>query len=211
MSNIVIIGAHSDDAEISMGGTIAKWSKKYNIYLVITSKSNYSSYEGNSMRTEEQVRLEQNKASKVLGIHKTIFLNFKTKQVPYNKIIIEQLNKILDQLKPKFIFTHCIEDKHQDHANTAKAVISASRYFNNVYMFEPIFPSNLYTMYKPMIYSDITNYFDIKIKSIQAHKSQYKQKTHWYNTLKSLGQLRGAEINTEYAESFMPIKGTLNI
>ena len=40
MKNILIIASHIDDAELGMGGTIAKLSKNNNITLYILCKGN---------------------------------------------------------------------------------------------------------------------------------------------------------------------------
>ena len=135
MNNVIVIGSHFDDIELSAGGTIALLSKKYNIIAIVTSLSDYADYEGNIIRTETQARIEGEKGLLTLGVKEIYRLNYQTKKIPYNSTIIEDLNKIIDLYAPELIIIPWINDTHPDHSNTAKSAISASRYYNTIWMY----------------------------------------------------------------------------
>lgn len=208
---ILAIGAHGDDIELSSGGTLARFvQKKHQVFCLVTSSSNYTSYNGEILRTEQEAKTETINGLKTLGIKENniILLNYPTKKVPYNNAIIEQINVYIDKIKPDLIITYCLNaESHQDHLNTVKSVLSAARYQNNIWMFEPIYPSKLSNItFKPIIYVDISSTIDLKIKALKAHVSQYKKYPHWKDLILSLARVRGIEIKTRYAEAFEPIK-----
>lgn len=207
---ILAVGAHYDDLELSCGGTLAKFRKeKHQVFCIVVSSSNYSSYKGKVLRTKKQSEDEGYSGLTTLHIPLTsiINLNFPTKQVPFNNIIIEKINKWIDSIQPDLILTHGLNDSHQDHINTSRSVMSAARYCKNIWMFETLYPSKLNTIvFKPVIYVDISDTLEIKLQAIKAHKSQWKKYPYWNDLIISLARLRGIENKCQYAEAFEPIK-----
>lgn len=212
--NILAIGAHYDDIELSAGGTLAKMIKQgHNVYAIITSASNYTSYNNRELRSKEQSDSEGLAGLFVLGFRKDRIINlqYPTKKVPFDNVIVEKINKIIDDVKPDIIITHHpYAESHQDHINTAKSVMAASRYQNTIWVFEPLYPSKLSSVpFKPTKYVDISDTLTLKIASLKAHKSQWRKYPHWNDLVKCLARVRGIEINTKYAESFEIIKDNL--
>jgi LmbE family N-acetylglucosaminyl deacetylase len=202
---ILAIGAHADDCEIAMGGTLANFVKqKYKVKIVIMSQSASINYDGKMLRSAQQTQEEEKNALKILGISDYTFLNFPNKDVPYNSISVETLNRIIDDFNPNLIFTHWIFDTHQSHRNTGLAVVSAARNYNNILFFEPFPPSGRsYLPFKTQFYSDITDTIEQKLNSLKKHKSQYiKYGDEWIEATKARAKLRGFECQKKYAECF---------
>lgn len=213
MKKILCIGAHADDVEIAMGGTIVNFIKNKNkVKIIIMSNSSYTDYNGKLLRSIKQAKKEEYKSLKVLGVSDYIFLNFPTKDIPYNSNSIETLNKIIDNFKPNLIFTHWIFDTHQSHKNTGLATISAARNYNNILFYEPFPPSGRsYLPFKIQLYSDISNVINKKIDSLKKHKSQYiKYGKEWTEAVKARAKLRGFECQKQYAECFEILRMELN-
>lgn len=207
--NILAVGAHFDDIELACGASLSlAINKGHKVYVIIVSSSDYKDYTGKILRTKEQAKEEGFKALNLLGITHIYLLDYSTKKVPYNAKIIEEINKIIDYEKIDLIITHHLNESHQDHQNTAKATISACRYKNNIWMYEPLYPSNLSNqVFKPSIYIDITSTLNNKINAIKAHKSQYKKYSKdWVDLIKARARVRGIEIKTKYAEAFEVLK-----
>lgn len=207
--NILAIGAHFDDIEISMGGTIAKAIKKeHYVKCLIMTESDYSNYDGTLMRSKELSQQEGISALAILGVTDIDIFNFSTKNMPYNSQSVEAINKIIDKVKPDMIFTHHINDTHQAHKNTAWATISASRYYNTIYMYEPTYPSGRGAEpFNPHCYINISDTIDLKITSLKAHESQYKKYgKHWIEAIKGRARMRGLECGSDYAECFTVVR-----
>jgi LmbE family N-acetylglucosaminyl deacetylase len=205
---ILTIGSHFDDLELSCGGTIAKFaSQGHIIWSIMTAKSDYTSYNGIILRTEQQAKEEGTKGLLSLGVEKVICLNYPTKDVPFDSKIIESLNRWIDIFNPDIIITHALNESHPDHYNTAKSVMAAARYQKTIWMFETLYPSKTSTqLFRPLIYVDISNFLNLKLKSLQEHKSQIEKYSYWKDLIISLARVRGIEIGTQYAEVFDVIK-----
>lgn len=216
---IVAIGAHSDDIEISCGGTIAKAVRKgHEVLMVVMTISEYGDYTGKILRTPEEVEEEGKKAAEILGA-KLITLNFPTKDMPYSSESVEALDKIFNEFQPDIILTHWPHDTHQAHRRASLASISAARYFNTILMYEPMMPSGRsYHGFRAQVYIDISEYNDIKREALKAHTSQYKKygTAYWLNAVEARAKLRGFEMQSkaelcEFAECYevMRLKLTL--
>lgn len=214
MKNIAIVIAHSDDEILSMGGTLFKLRDK-NPIIIYTSKSAYNTFTGQIERTEEETEIETDQALISLGFNPTnkICLNYPTKYVPYNSEIIEKLDKLFHDYNITTVFTHAIDDTHSDHANTARAVLTAARRINSIFTFEPIFPANSISLYQPKTYIDISGQpYERKILALLQHVSQVKKYGQvWLDSVDALSRIRGIEINKERAECFCCIKQELDI
>jgi LmbE family N-acetylglucosaminyl deacetylase len=208
----LIVVAHADDAELSMGGTLNELIKKdYQIKIVHTTLSDYTDYNNKTLRTRAQAIDESSTALNSFGITDSQFLNFRTKRLQYNNETVEAINKIIDTFEPTIIFTHHVEDRHQDHCNTAKSVIGAARYHDNVLMFEPVYPSNTHLGFQPQIYIDMSTSMQNKLYALSLHKTQFQKYDHWNELVISLARTRGIEIGVKYAEAFMPLKMRLSL
>lgn len=202
---ILAIGCHIDDIEIACGGVLAQAIKnKHTVKTLIMTKSDYSDYRGKIYRTQLQALSEGIEALKVLGIEDYKILNFPTKDVPYNSSSIEAINKVIDDFNPDLILTHWSFDTHQAHQSTSLATISASRYKNNILLYEPFPPSGRsYIAFKPQVYIDISDTINLKLKSLKKHKTQHKKYgNQWIEAVKGRAKLRGFECNKNYAEVF---------
>ena len=98
--NILIVGAHPDDYELGMAGTIRKHvSNKDNVFSIIMSN-------GEIIGDTEMRKKEAIKSANYLGIKKTYFLNFKDTRVPSGINAIKELEKIIVKTKStEFILT----------------------------------------------------------------------------------------------------------
>jgi LmbE family N-acetylglucosaminyl deacetylase len=205
-SNILAIGAHLDDIEITCGGLLADamlQSKK--ITMLVLSDSSYCSYDGKIGRTKEEALAEGKNAANILGAD-LIILDFPTKDIPFNSISIEAIEEIVNKIKPDLIITHWVYDSHPSHRNTAQATIAACRYYNNIIMFEPVMPSGrTYQGFRGQIYHTVSDRaLEIKIAALKAHDSQWKKYggDDWINAIIARGIHRGFEIGGKNAECF---------
>lgn len=209
---ILAVGAHLDDIELACGGTLARAVKNgHTVKMITMSKSGYTNYDGRVMRTNEIAVEEGKKAAAVLGVEEFDILDFDNKDIPYDSSVIEVLDEKISQFKPDMIFTHWPFDTHQAHVGTSKSVISAARRYNTIYFFEPISPSGRsYVGFRPQIYVDISDYIDIKIKSLEQHSSEMnKFGPGWVRGVQARAAFRGYEMNRDYGEVFEALRTEL--
>jgi LmbE family N-acetylglucosaminyl deacetylase len=215
MNNVSIVVSHIDDEVLSCSGIITKTNPE-NLVLIYTSTSDYIDLDGTIHRTREQAITErENSLIQLLESFKLptiIDLNYPTKEVPYNHVIIEQIDKIFRDYNIDTVFTHSYSDTHSDHHNTARAVFTASRKVPNLFTFEPIFPAQLTSLFQPNTYLDISDIYERKIKALKAQESQFrKYGSKWIDSIDALSRLRGIECGVTRSECFSTIKQRLEL
>ena len=211
---ILAIGAHYDDLELSCGGTIAKFCEEgHEVFINVVTASDYTSYDGQILREKYEAEKEGISGLKKLGVKefKIKCLGYKTKEVPFDYTLIENINRSIDTIRPDLVITHQpYAESHNDHINTAKSTLAAARKCNAIWCFEPLYPSKVSTVpFKPVKYVDISPYLVLKIESLKQHVSQFAKYPYWEDLVTSLARVRGIEIGVKYAESFEIIKDTL--
>lgn len=202
--NILVFGAHPDDIEIGMGGTLVKFSKKGN---------NVKGYVA-TLPDEKEGRIKEAQISAdILGIDiKLLDMNFD--ELYHNRKIVEIIDSIIVEFKPDMVFTHWNKDSHQDHNALTRGVIAATRKNNcSVYMYEQTLPGGIVPYsFQAQMFIDISNEIEEKLSSISAHKSQLvRNGDEWINGVKGRAMYRGNQINVKYAEAFQVIKYICNL
>ncbi len=200
----LFIGAHLDDIELAAGGTIAKLVKcGHKVLMLCLSKSDYVNLHGETLRVVDEALYEGHVAAKILGAELHV-LDFPTKDIPYNSMVVEAIEMEMSLFKPDIIFTHNVNDTHQAHISTALSTLSAARRFNTIFFYEPIYPSGrAHIPFRPDMYIDISGFMEVKLDSLRAHKSQYdKYGDVWLNAVKARAEFRGFENGLRLAECF---------
>jgi len=207
--NILFIGAHFDDIELGCGGTVIKHIKNGdNVYMYILTDSEYSNYDNKLIRSKEIALIEGQNAASILGIKKgnLIHEGLKTKTLTPSFELIEKINKILDKLNIDTVYTHWVNDIHQDHSSVGQATLTASRHIPRVLMYR----SNWYITnipFKDNFYVDISPYIKTKINAIKAHENEYKKfGDNWIDFVNCQNKCNGIKINVRYAEVFEIVK-----
>jgi LmbE family N-acetylglucosaminyl deacetylase len=198
--NILVFGAHPDDIEIGMAGTICRLAAcGHTIYSCVAT-----------IPDERELRLrEAREAARILGIKEVIALPLRSSQLGYNRATIGAVDQVIRQFSPHSVFTHWNEDSHQDHVNVTRCIIAATRKNSfNVYMYEQTIPGGITPAgFRAQYLVDISRYIERKVASIQAHASQLRRNGEWWSEgVRGRAMYRGYQIHTRYAEAFEIIK-----
>jgi LmbE family N-acetylglucosaminyl deacetylase len=183
---IVSIGAHPDDAEIGLGGTLYKHrSRGDDVHIILCTLGGVS---GDPDEREKEAR----HAANILGCHLHI-LDYPVTKL--NRASLEFSNcikEVIDIINPDRIYVHSMFDSHQVHVAISESVLNTVKEINQVLLYESISSST--TEFRPNAFVDITNFMDNKIESIKAHKSQSNRIYVKPNVIRSLA-------NTRYIQS----------
>jgi len=196
--NIVAIGAHPDDIELGVGGSVALHKQRGDAvrFLVLTK--------GGELSERSQREREARTAANILDVDDIHFLGFEDTAVPYDGNIVKRINNHLTDVEADRVYIHTEEDTHQDHRHAALSSVAASRNIDEVLAFES--PSTR-SSFDPQYYNSLTEgVLEQKIESIRAHESQQKKKYLEAEAMKGLARFRGRQANTRYAESFQVIR-----
>jgi len=168
MKKIVVITAHPDDAEIGMGMRIAKHTQIGDkVILVVATGGEYKEY--------NKSRYNQNKkASKILGITKEYFLEYKCGALnEAQNQLRANLEAIISTEQPDIVYTSFPNDIHVDHEIVSKQAKIASRAVPTLIYFRVV---NSYNFTPNLFFFGNADLFNTKIKSIECYKNEVARK-----------------------------------
>ena len=202
--NILVFGAHPDDIEIGMGGTVAKLSRLgHNVKLIIATLPNFTERDKKEERKMEAIR-----SSKVLGCPEPDFLDLPTEQMVHSRKLIGIMDKYMLDYKPAAVFTQWIGDSHQDHQALTKSVVSGSRDTTDLYMYETTIPGGITEQaFRPQLFINMTDYIEPKKSALECFESQQARcGPIWIDAIVGRAAYRGYQLNCKYAEAFEIIR-----
>ncbi|MGG2092863.1 bacillithiol biosynthesis deacetylase BshB1 [Bacillus sp. S13(2024)] len=214
--HILAFGAHADDVEIGMAGTIAKYTKQgYEVGICDLTEADLSSNGTVELRKQEAIE-----AARRLGVQKRMNLAMPDRGLYMKEEYIQEIVKIIRTHKPKLVFVPFYEDRHPDHANCAKLVEEAI-FSAGIRKYMPeIPPHRVQSLYfymingfhKPDFCIDISSYISHKIAALEAYESQFTKGENgvitpltegYVETVVAREKMFGKEVGVTYAEGFM--------
>jgi N-acetylglucosamine malate deacetylase 1 len=215
--DILTFGAHADDVEIGMAGTIFKYTNKgYRVGICDLTEAELSSNGTVDIRKEEAA-----KAAKEIGVSYRKNLAFKDRGLMVNDEVLKKVVAIIRETKPTYVFSPFAIDRHPDHGKCAEIVAEAV--FNagiRKYVDEGNFPAHkvkdhysyfINGFHQPDFVEDITDVIEQKKAALLAYKSQFFKGEHgtdtpltdgYIETVVSRERLIGKEVGVTYAEGF---------
>lgn len=175
--DILAFGAHPDDVEISASGTILKHVEMgYKCGVIDLTQGELGTRGSGELRLKEAENAKKILGLEVrenLGFSDGFFQNDREHQLP--------IMKMIRKYRPEIIMANSVQDRHPDHGKAAKLVadscfLSGLRKIDTGQ--EAWRPKAVYHYIQdefidPDLIIDITPYFDKKIESILAYRSQF--------------------------------------
>lgn len=220
--DILAIGSHPDDVELSCAGTIAKEVDRGKKVGILDLTRGELGTRGNAEIRAKEAR----EAARILGLKMRHNLEFSDGFFENNTAHQLEIIKILRKYRPEIVLCNAVEDRHIDHAKGADLVryacfLSGLRKIETIcdqknqeawrpkHVFHYIQWKNL----EPDFVVDISGYIEKKMEAVKAYKSQfYDEKNNEPETpisssnfLESIAYRArdlGRLINTDYAEGF---------
>ncbi|CAM2797431.1 bacillithiol biosynthesis deacetylase BshB1 [Paenibacillus sediminis] len=213
--DILIFGAHADDAEIGMAGTIAKHvAAGYKVGICDLTEAEMS-----SNGTVELRKQEAQAAADVLGLTIRTNLGLPDRGLFVTPEIIAAVTSEIRRHKPKIIFAPYWEDRHPDHVMCSKIVEEAV--FNaklRRYMPElpPVNVQQLYFYFindlgQTDLIVDVTEQYEVKERALSCYESQFSSASSavvtplnqgYVERVKARDSLVGQRQLIPYAEGF---------
>src|SRR5437764_1785236 len=204
--SFLVFGAHPDDIEIGMGGTVSTLNGLgYDVNLVVATLPNFVKTD-----TKEQRQMEATMSAKVMGSKQPEFLDLSPDEITFGRKFVTMIDGIIRKYNPQAVFTQWIGDSHQDHQALTRAVIAASRDLDNLFMYETTLPGGITEYaFRPQLYVDISETLETKKNGINCFDSQkIRCGDLWIDSIVGRGMYRGYQMNAKYAEAFEVIKVT---
>ena len=207
MKNILVIGAHYDDAELGAGGTMAKLAAEgKNVYkLTLTDNVTKSSHLHINVEYETSVR-ESALACEVLGVKEiTEFEPVECCHLFYDTETMQRVEDVLYKYSIDTVFMHYNDDLNQDHISASKICLTAARHCQNVFFYQ----SNLYILprvFTPTVYFDISDYIDKKREALYKYTGDHNRFNSLFETNIERNHVWGYSNKCAYAEGFVAQK-----
>ena len=220
--DILAIGIHPDDVELSCSGTIAKhiaFGKK--VGILDLTQGELGTRGNAELRTKEA-----NEAAIILGVSFRTQLNLKDCFFENNEENQKKIIEIIRKHQPEIILCNAISDRHPDHGRASK-LVSESSFYSGLIKIETHSDNKIQQAWRPKaVYHyiqdqyihpdfviDISDFIDIKHEAIMAYSSQFYNPSsnepetpisskHFIETINSKMSILGRDIGVKFAEGF---------
>ena len=178
--DILIVSPHPDDAELGMGGAIAKFIDEGLAVGVL----DLTSGEPTPFGSEEIRKKETAAASTALGLEWRENLGLPNRSLEPTLDARAALAAVFRRTRPRWIFAPYWIDAHPDHV-AATALIEAARFWAKLTKTDlpgsPHYPERIFYYYcvhlrlipQPAFVLDISDYWEKKLAAIAAYRSQF--------------------------------------
>jgi len=215
MADIVCVGAHPDDVEIGMGGTIAGLARMGADVVVV----DLTDGEPTPFGTRETRAAESAEAAAALGARRAM-LGFENRSLADTAEARTALAEVLRAERPRLLFAPYPEDAHPDHIAASRITEAARFYakFTKTSMAgEPHYPSRVYRymavhlrlVRQPSFIVDISADLPSKLAALRAYRSQFESNPANRGILASLESAAGwwgSRIGVAAGEPFFAIE-----
>lgn len=214
MKKAVIVTPHPDDAELAMGGTIAKMIESDWDVIVV----DLTDGEPTPFGSKEQRQEETSRANRILNIENRICLEMPNRYLQANLDNRKKLAETIRLNQPDLLFGPIKPDYHPDHVEAAKLVDGArfeAKFEKTDMKGIPHWTARQYSYYgvhrqiydKPSFIVDVTDQWDRKIKAIREYESQLKNVSFSLSAsllerAEIVGRYFGQCIGSKYGEPF---------
>jgi N-acetylglucosamine malate deacetylase 1 len=221
---ILVVAAHPDDEVLGCGGTIARYVREgHDVYVVFMTDGVSSRKQTNIQNKIKNRKKSAILASQILGIKLVEILDFPDNGMDTVPIldIVQNLEAVIDKVKPSIVFTHYWGDLNIDHRVTCQSVLTACRPYpaqvvKEIYSFE--IPSStewsspsVENNFNPNNFVDISKTIELKMSALQAYDQEMRNFPHSRSlkAINSLAKVRGAAVGIVAAECFVVIRQTI--
>lgn len=190
--NIIVIGAHPDDADVSSGGTAIKFVQLgHRVLFVSLTNGDAGHYSIGGGVLAKIRKAETEDAGKRFGVTYKVLDNHDGELMPDLRVRLEVI-RLIREWNADIVIGPRPNDYHPDHRNTA-IIIQDAAYMvivPNIVADTPPLKENpvfLYTQdnfqkpypFQPDIAVDISDVYKQKIYGLSAHRSQYFEWLPW--------------------------------
>jgi len=180
--DILAIGAHPDDVELSCSGTLAKEVDKGKKVGILDLTRGELGTRGTAETRDQEAK----NAAEILGVRVRKNLEFSDGFFSNNTAHQLEIIKILRKYRPDVVLCNAIHDRHIDHGKGSRLVSDAC-FLSGLKKIETIYEGNSQKEWRPKhIYHyiqwydiepdfvvDISGFMEKKLESVKAYKTQF--------------------------------------
>ncbi len=220
--DVLVFAAHPDDAELSMGGTIARFTSNGLKVGVIDLTRAELSTRGNVKLRAKETEL----ATKILKLKVRENLGVEDGGISISSDNLKKVVSVIRRFKPSIVFAPYFNDRHPDHIDVSN-LIKRAMFSSGLEKFKTSLAGKSQTAYRPrkifyymQTYTfepsfivDISEHFQTKMKSCKAFASQFHNpslkkedtfisKPEFLDYVEARAKFYGFQIRKKYGEPF---------
>ncbi len=220
--DILAIGAHPDDVELSCSATIAKEIEKGRKVGILDLTKGELGTRGTAEIREKEAKA----AAEILGVSVRENLEFSDGFFVNNVAHQLEIIKVLRRYRPDIVLCNAVDDRHIDHGKGAQ-LVADSCFLSGLRKIETIYNGNSQEAWRPKnvfhyiqwknltpdLVVDVTGFMDKKLESVKAYRSQIFDEnskepetpissSNFLESITYRAKDLGRLIGTEYGEGF---------
>src|SRR5262245_28613100 len=191
---VLAIGAHPDDLELAIGGTLARLARNgaHVVMAVVSIPADF-----------ELRRVEAANAAGILGCELRFLIDGAGTRIDdiKNYQLVGMLDALVRELEPAAVLTHSACEFHRDHIAVHNACLSTQRLKSfDFFLFNPTMTRAVPVAFHPRAYVDISDTMELKMQAIDAHASQFGARGLDTELFRDIARLNGRMVGVKYAE-----------
>jgi len=212
--DFLCVGAHADDVELGMGGTVAKLVRLGHRGAIVDLTDASSGTRG----TPEQRLAEAAQAARILGVER-FNLGFRDGHLDHrDESLRRRFGEFLREHRPRVVFTHPFPDRHPDHEQT-QALVREMGFLSGLAKYDlagdPFRPARVFHWMgardgEPDFCVDVSMDWTTRNRAIDAFSSQFGpvgpetpiSGAAFREVLEARGRYLGSRIRAVHAEGF---------
>lgn len=200
MNKILVLGAHPDDIEFAMGGTLSKLKREgHQIFVAVFSPAL-------QIDQNKHILTELHESMKVYGIKDKEYkvFDFRTRMFPTSSPEIQnEIFNLKKKFNPDIVFSPAENAMHPDHSTIGRCVNSVFQE-TSIYVYEDIRGNHkqMISHWEEISEEDLAK----KIKALRCYRSQFSRHYYDFEKIKHMASARGLQIGKPFVEGFEHIR-----
>jgi len=214
---ILAVGAHPDDVEIGMGGTVAAHTAAGHEVIILDLTRGELATNG----TPEERAEEAAEAARLLGANREN-LGLPDLSFTVDRESVRALVEVIRRLRPTVVLGPYWEDRHPDHVRCSQLVTEAcfaatiAKFAPGPAAHRPVLTAYYFinTEADPSFVIDVSSHYEKKLASLAAHRTQFQRSPqkpletplndpNFLSFVQSRDRLLGAKTGVRFAEGFV--------
>ena len=215
--NVLVVAAHPDDEVLGCGATIARHTAAGDRVHILILADGVGARQGNHGNTSQTRVRAAEAAAAILRAEQPRLLDLPDNRLDSSPLldIVQRVEAVVTEVKPKILYTHHAGDLNIDHRITHQAVMTACRpvpgaCWRRILCFEVASSTEWQTpsaadAFLPNWFVDVTETLTHKLDALQAYAAELRPWPHprSLQAIEHLARWRGANVGLEAAEAFM--------
>ncbi|MBI4348806.1 MAG: PIG-L family deacetylase [Elusimicrobia bacterium] len=201
---VLALGAHPDDLELGIGGTLASLALAgAKVVGAVVSVPNQ----------HETRRAEAQTAAEIVGMSELRFLLDNGVRIEDLKAyeLVELIERLIRDSGPALMLSHGTSDFHRDHVLVHNACVEASRVaFFDFFTYFPTMTRPVAVDFFPRVYVDISHTIETKMRAIDAYPSQFQRRELETEFCRAQAREHGRRVGVQYAEAMQVVRMRLS-